>query len=56
MLVYRFLFSWLFSAILNCFSPMVADESMLNAERSPTANLEQAGYEDDPKKHRKTNQ
>jgi hypothetical protein len=53
MLLYRLLFSWLFSFILNCFAPMAADESMLNADRTPAVDQEQIGYNDDPKRNRK---
>lgn len=56
MLFYRLLFSWLFSLILNFFSPMAADESILQQDRANQAEVSPDGYVDDPnnKKNKKT--
>lgn len=55
MLFYRLLFSWLFSLILNFFSPMAADEPILQSDRANQAEVNPDGYVDDPNKKNKKN-
>jgi len=53
MLLYRIFFSWFFSAILNFFTPMPGEESMLNNDRTAPNSQQAFDYNDDKHKGKK---
>jgi len=53
MIIYRMIFGWLISLVLNFFSPAPLDASMLNSDHAPAVAEDHLEYNDDPKRNRR---